>query len=98
MYTLNNNITLFDSSGVEHIPKEIKKFIGNKNIQPNIFRIQVHNLVMYGYFCFEFIDFMLKNKNLTDFINLSTNYFKKKKKKKKKNDDIIVNYFKNGWI
>ena len=70
MYALNNNVTYFDSFGVEHIPKEIKKFIGNKNIQANIFRIQAHNSVMYGYFCIEFIDFMLKDENLTDFPNL----------------------------
>ena len=76
LYALNNNVTHFDSFGVEHIPKEIKKFIGNKNIQANIFRIQAHNSVMYGYFCIEFIDFMLKDENLTDFPNLfSPNYF-----------------------
>ena len=28
----------FDSFGVEHIPKEIKKFIGNRDIKANIFR------------------------------------------------------------
>ena len=27
------NVTYFDSFGVEHIPKEIRKFIGNKNIK-----------------------------------------------------------------
>ena len=32
-----NNVTYFDSFGVEHIPKEIKKFIGNRNITTNIF-------------------------------------------------------------
>ena len=37
LYTLNNNVACFDSFGVEHIPKEIKKFIGNKNIKINIF-------------------------------------------------------------
>ena len=26
------NVTYFGSFGVEHIPKEIKKFIGNKNV------------------------------------------------------------------
>ena len=26
---INNNVTYFDSFGVEHIPKEIKKFIKN---------------------------------------------------------------------
>ena len=87
MYTLNNNITFFDSSGVEHIPKEIKKFIGNKNIQTNIFRIQAYNSVMCGYFCIGFIDFMLAGKTLTDFTNLfSPNNINK-------SDDIILKYF-----
>ena len=36
-----NNVTYFDFFGVEHIPKEIKTFIGNKNVKTNIFRIQV---------------------------------------------------------
>ena len=44
----SNNIIYFDSFGVEHIPKEIKAFIindnnDNKNIKPNIFRIQEYN-------------------------------------------------------
>ena len=30
------NVIYFDSFGVEHIPKEIRKFIGNKNISRNI--------------------------------------------------------------
>ena len=33
--------TYFYNFGVEHIPKEIKNFIGNKNITKNIYRIQV---------------------------------------------------------
>ena len=70
MYALNNDITYFDSFGVEHIPKEIKWFIGNKNMQTNIFGIQAYDSVMWGYFCIEFIDFMLKCKSLTDFANL----------------------------
>ena len=32
LYVNDNNVTFFDSFGVEHIPKEIKKFIGNKNV------------------------------------------------------------------
>ena len=36
----SNNVTYFDSFGVEHIPEEIKTFINNKNIKTNIFRIQ----------------------------------------------------------
>ena len=54
----------------KHIPKEILKFVGNKNIKTNIFRIQAYGSIMCGYFCTGFIDFMLKGKNLTDFTNL----------------------------
>ena len=39
---VNNNVTYFDSFVVEHIPKEIIKFIENKNIKTNIFRIQAY--------------------------------------------------------
>ena len=72
MYALNNNFTYFDSFGVEHISKEILKIIGNKNIQSNIFRIQAYDSVMCGYFSIGFIDFILKNKSLTDFTNFFT--------------------------
>ena len=84
---LNNNITYFNSFGVEHIPKEIKKFIRKKDIKTNIFRIQSYDSIICGYFCIGFIDFMLKCKGLTDFTNLfSPNDFKK-------NDDVILNCF-----
>ena len=46
LYALNNNVTYFDSFGVEHIPEEIRKFIGNKNIKTNIFRIQAYDSIM----------------------------------------------------
>ena len=38
----------FDSFGIEHIPNEIKKLIGNKNITINIYRIQAYDLIMCG--------------------------------------------------
>ena len=78
LYILNNDVTYFDSFGVEHIPKEIKTFIGNKKIKTNIFRIQAYDSITCGYFGIGFIDFMLAGKPLTDFINLfSPNKFKK---------------------
>ena len=55
-----NNIIYFDSFGVEHISKEIQKFLENKNILINIYRIQTCDLIMCGYFCIGFIDFMVK--------------------------------------
>ena len=36
LYIQNNDVTYFDTFGVEHIPKEIRTFIGNKNIKTNI--------------------------------------------------------------
>ena len=85
MYVQNNDVTYFDSFGVEHIPKEIRTFISNKNIKTNIFRIQVYYSIMCGYFYIGFIDFMLAGKTLNDFKNpFSTNNFKR-------NDDIILN-------
>ena len=87
LYVNNKTATYFDSFGVEHIPKEIKKFIGNKNIIANIFRTQVYDPVMCRYFDIGFIDFMFNGNSLTDFIIFfSPNDFKK-------NDDIILNYF-----
>ena len=61
-----DNVTNFDNSGVEHIPKRIKKFIGNKNIKPNIHRMQANDSIMSKYFCIAFIDFILKGKSLLE--------------------------------
>ena len=67
----NNDVTYFDSFGVEHIPKEIKAFIDRSlSITTNIFRIQAYDSIMCGYFCIGFIDFMLAEKTLTEFTNL----------------------------
>ena len=70
LYVSNNDVTYFDSFRVEHIPKEIKTFINNKNIKTNIFRIQAYDSIMCGYFCIRFINFMLADKTLTKFTNL----------------------------
>ena len=63
-----------------------KIIIGNKNITTNIYRIQVND-VMFGYFCIEFIKFMLEGKGLLDYTNLFS------PKKYEKNDKIIMKYF-----
>ena len=76
--------------GVEHVPEEIKKFVGNKNIVTIIFRVQANNSVICGYFCIGFIDFMLAGKKLTDFMSMFSLY------NFDKNDNIILSYFKDG--
>ena len=89
MQNNNNSVIYFDSFGAEHIPRELKAFINNKNknITTNSFRIQAYESIMCGYFCIGFIDFMLAGKTLTEYTNLfSANNLKE-------NDDIILNYF-----
>ena len=80
-------VVYFDSFGVEHIPKEIIKFIKNKDIIANIFILQAYDSIMCGYYCIEFINYMLKGKTLLDYTNLfSPNDFKK-------NDQVIKRMF-----
>ena len=88
LFVKPNEVIYFDSFGIEHIPKEINKFIDNREIKANVFRIQAYDSIMCGYFCIEFINDMLKGKTLLDYTNLfSPNDFKK-------NDQIIKRIFK----
>ena len=69
LFVKANEVIYFDSFGIEHIPEEIHKFIGNKKIKASIFRIQAYDSIMCGYFCIEFINYMLKGKKLLDDTN-----------------------------
>ena len=89
LFCNRSEIVYFDSFGVEHVPEEIKEFVGNKIITANIFRVEANNSLMCGYFCIGFIDFMLAAKKLIDFPNMFCPY------DFKKNDDIILSYFKD---
>ena len=91
LFCNRSQIVYFDSFGVEYVPEEVKQFVGDKNIIANIYWVQANNSVMCGYFCIEFIDFMLAGKKLTDFTRMSSPY------DLKKNDDIILSYFKDEW-
>ena len=82
LFVKTNEAIYFDSFGIEHITKEINKFVGNKNIKSNIFRIQAYDSIMCGYFCIEFINYMLKGKKLLDYTNL---FFPNDLKKKRSN-------------
>ena len=87
LYVNGNNIIYFDSFGVEHIPKEIEELLRNKNIITSIYRIQGYDLIMCGYICIGFIDFMRKGKSLLDYTNLfSSNEYER-------NDKILLKYF-----
>ena len=85
LYVNASNIAYFYSFWVGTYSKKNKKFIGNKNIITYIYRIQAYDLIMCGYFCTGFIDFMLKGKCFLDYTSLfSPNV---------KNDKIILKYF-----
>ena len=88
MYVKNNGVVYFGSFVVEHVPKEIKRFIGHKVIKTNILTIQSDNSIMCGYFCIGFIDFMFVCKTLIDCTILFSLY------DFKKNDHIISAFFK----
>ena len=49
--TTPHDVTYFDGFRVEYIPKEIKRFIAIENIATNIYRLQVFDSIMCGYFC-----------------------------------------------
>ena len=87
LYVNDSSATYFDSFGIEHIPKETKKFNDNKNFIRNIFRMQVYELILCGHFCNRFIDFMFKGKSLTDFANLCLPH------NFEKNEKVFLNSF-----
>ena len=87
LYPNGNIVAYGDSFGVEHIPKEIKRFVVNTNIIASIFRIQAYDSIMCGYFCVGFIGFMFNDKSLTDFMNLFLPH------SFEKNDKVILDYF-----
>ena len=58
-------------------------------MKASIFRIQAYDSIMCGYFCIEFINYMLKGKKLLDYTNIfSPNEFKE-------NDRVFKRMFKN---
>ena len=86
LYVNNKTATYFNNFLIQDISKEIKKFINDKNIIANIFRIQTYDSIMCGYFCIGFNDFRFTGKSLIDFTNLfSPKDFRK--------NDVILNSF-----
>ena len=70
LFCNRNENVYFDSFSVEHIPKNIKKSIRNKNITANILLVQANNSIMCGYFCSGLIDSVLPGKKLTEFTSM----------------------------
>ena len=70
LYVNANKVTYFDSFGVKHIPKDIRKSIGNKKFKTNICRTQIYDSIMCGCFYIRFLNFMVKGKSLLEYTNL----------------------------
>ena len=67
----NNNIFIFDSFGVAHIPKNIYEIYKNFNTITNIYRIQDINSNLSGLFCVLFCLYKVNSKNkFIEFLNL----------------------------
>ena len=67
----NNNISIFDSFGIGHIPKNIYNIYKNFNKFTNIYRIQDINSNLCGLFCVLFCLYKVNSKNkFIEFLNL----------------------------
>ena len=63
LFCRKSEIAYFDSFGVEHVPEEIKEFIGNKNIKANVFRVQASNSMIVDIFALDSLILCLQVKN-----------------------------------
>ena len=84
MVIMQSTLTALESNIFQ---KKSKKFIGNKNIITNNYRIQAYNSIKCGYFFIGFIESMLKSKSLLDYTNLFS------PNEDEKNDKVILKYF-----
>ena len=76
------NVTYFESFGVEHIPREIETFGGNKNIKTTLECKQMIQWYMYTFV----LDLLWEGKGLLDYTNLFSN-------KRERNDKITKKFF-----
>ena len=88
LYCKNDEIVYFNSSGVEHVLKEIEKFIRHKNIKNKHIQNTIYS-IMCGYFYIGFINFMFAGKTLIDFTSFFFFFYFGKI------DIIILKYFKD---
>ena len=83
---VNGNIVIYLIAFGVNIFQNKLKSLWEKNIIAKMYRIQVYDSIMCGYFCIEFIDFMPKGKTSLDYANLFY------PNKYEKNDIIILHY------
>ena len=91
LYVNAENVTYFDSFGVEHIPKleSQKNSFKQKHIKTNIYGKEAYDSIMCGYFCTGFVAFMLKNKKTKVYQSMQIYFLLMNIK----NDKTILKYF-----
>ena len=67
------------------------RFVIDKPVTHNIFRIHDNESIMCGFYCFTYIEYVLAGKTLLDYTNLFSQIHYKK------NDKIIYKYFKDKY-
>ena len=88
LYVNGDNITYFDSFGLQYIPKEVNIFI-HKKYHHKYLRNTANNSIICGYFCIGFLVFVLKGRSLLDCINMFS------PNKYGKNNKMILECLKN---
>ena len=64
-----NTAVYFDSFGIEYYHQEVSNEIKDKSITHNIFRTQSDDYNMCGFYCITFIEYMIAEKFLLDYID-----------------------------
>ena len=71
LYVNSENVIYFDSTGLKHIPKKIRKFIGNKNIKTSIYRMQAFDSIMNSILLYWIYWFHIKRKKFIELYKLN---------------------------
>ena len=90
---INKNTAIqFNSFRTEYILQGVLNKIKDKSVAHNIFRMQDNESIMSGFYCIDFIEYMLAGKTLLEYTNLFSpdDY--------KKNEKIIYKYFKYKYV
>ena len=59
-----------DSFGIEYIAQEILNMITDKSISHNMLITQDNESIISGFYCIDFIEYMLAGKTLLDYTNV----------------------------
>ena len=65
-----NTVFYFYCFGIEYISQEVLNKLRDKSIIHNIFRIYDNDCIMYEFYCITFIEYILSEKEFSDYTDL----------------------------